>query len=188
VCRPASREEAPAKRVSRPGPTTHRASDVPRATTNASSEALLPARICHAYTAQHVSSAITKARMDEALCLAAATCNTRTNSRTLLTFRERSRGMPGRSPCLAPHTALGPPCGARTACNVPRRHPPRPPWAKPCMAATTYKARTPRNAPRTMTKAHTGEALFGGPTHGAPTLAVSREAHLASPPVWDGAS
>jgi hypothetical protein len=35
---------------------------------------------------------------------------------------------------------------------------------------------------------HVGEALFGGPTHGARTNAASRAEHLAWPPVWDGAS
>jgi hypothetical protein len=33
-----------------------------------------------------------------------------------------------------------------------------------------------------------GEALFGGPTHGAHTLAMFRAEHLAWPPAWDGAS
>jgi hypothetical protein len=88
-------------------------------------------------------------------------------------------------------------------------------WAKPCLAARTYNAVVlhtfrersqtlawakspvwPRRAttctaphvPRTITSARMGEALFGGPTHGARTNAVSRDEHLAWPPAWDGAS
>jgi hypothetical protein len=51
----------------------------------------------------------------------------------------------------------------------------------------TY-SRTALHVPRTIPDPHMGEALFGGPTHGARTNAVSRDAHLAWPPVWDGAS
>jgi hypothetical protein len=47
---------------------------------------------------------------------------------------------------------------------------------------------TTPHVPRTIADPRMGEALFGGPTHGARTNAVSREEHLAWPPVWDGAS
>jgi hypothetical protein len=43
-------------------------------------------------------------------------------------------------------------------------------------------------ASRRLADPRMGEALFGGPTHDARTNAISREEHLAWPPVWDGAS
>jgi hypothetical protein len=49
-------------------------------------------------------------------------------------------------------------------------------------------SRIARNLPRPIPNARMGEALFGGPTHGARTNAASRAEHLAWPPVWDGAS
>jgi hypothetical protein len=63
----------------------------------------------------------------------------------------------------------------------------------PCRRSPVWRQRpTTRAAPRTFRERprtpRMGEALFGGPTHGARTNAVSREEHLAWPPVWDGAS
>jgi hypothetical protein len=54
--------------------------------------------------------------------------------------------------------------------------------ALPLPAGSFRKSSTRAACPRL------GEALFGGPTHGVRTNAVSRAAHLAWPPVWDGAS
>jgi hypothetical protein len=110
----------------------------------------------------------------------------------------------------------GPTHGARTACNVLRRNPDLhmgealfcgndlqlPTAAQRVPRAITnarmgealssredlHTPRTARNFPRAITNARMGEALFGGPTHGARTNAVLRDAHLAWPPVWDGAS
>jgi hypothetical protein len=61
-------------------------------------------------------------------------------------------------------------------------------WAKPCLAGKTYNAVPASHVSRTIANARMGEALFGGPTHGARTNATSRAAHFAWPPVWDGAS
>jgi hypothetical protein len=60
-------------------------------------------------------------------------------------------------------------------------------WAKPCLAGPPG-ARTARNVPRCHPDSHMGEALFGGPTLGARTNAISRAEHFAWPPDWDGAS
>jgi hypothetical protein len=57
-----------------------------------------------------------------------------------------------------------------------------------CWVRRPTRSRTARNVPRTITSARLGEALFGGPTHGVRTNAISRDAHLAWPPDWDGAS
>jgi hypothetical protein len=72
----------------------------------------------------------------------------------------------------------------RTSRQRPRTHA----WAKPCLAGGPDPPRTARNVPRAITHPSMGEALFGGPTHGARTNAVLRAEHLAWPPVWDGAS
>jgi hypothetical protein len=51
-------------------------------------------------------------------------------------------------------------------------------WAKPCLAGP-HGARTAPNVPTRNPDLHVGEALFGGPTHGARTNAVLRDEHLA---------
>jgi hypothetical protein len=62
--------------------------------------------------------------------------------------------------------------------------------AEPCLVARTYTLTHPSSShvPTAITNPRMGEALFGGPAHGARTNAISREEHLAWPPVWDGAS
>jgi hypothetical protein len=126
------------------------------------------------------------------------------------TFRQASRKSGRRSACMAArtHNAFVRPVHSKTDrerthgqalfaredlhADAPlhtfRRRSRRHAWAKPCLAATTYNARTARSVPRAIAKARMGEALFGGPTHDARTNAASREEHLAWPPVWDGAS
>jgi hypothetical protein len=61
-------------------------------------------------------------------------------------------------------------------------------WAKPCLAGTTCNPRAVPHVPRAIANPRMGEALFGGPTHGARTNATSRDEHFAWPPAWDGAS
>jgi hypothetical protein len=83
-------------------------------------------------------------------------------------------------------------CGStldvRTPSGVPRKPGRTHARAKPCFATTTHNARAAPHAPTTTTNPRTGEALFGGPTHGARTNAAPRAEHSAWPPVWDGAS
>jgi hypothetical protein len=100
----------------------------------------------------------------------------------LITFRERSRTHHGRRPVWTRR-----PTHSRIARSVPRATRPRA-QAKPCLAAKTH-THAPLATSRQRSRTHrTGEALFGGPTHGARTNATSRDEHLAWPPAWDGAS
>jgi hypothetical protein len=87
------------------------------------------------------------------------------------------------------HQALYAPPRPQCASPSSSYAPPDPVWAKKLrLAGGPEPPRTARNVSRRNPGLHVGEALFGGPTHGARTNAVLRAEHLAWPPDWDGAS
>jgi hypothetical protein len=61
----------------------------------------------------------------------------------------------------------------------PESDPDRTHGRSPVLRAGPQGVRATLNVSRCQADVHVGEALFGGPTHGAPTLAISREEHLA---------